>query len=249
MISVTSQSRRDTSSLPVVTEAINEPRLCSSELSNLTSLLQEVARGNQRALSILYTCTAAQAYSLALRIVRSKECAQEIVCDVFVYVWQNSRTYDAARGSVRSWLAIIVRNRAIDRVRKNSRYRFLSEQLFNMPSAELGRRPEEFLSNYQDGRSVYAALAHLPPLRQTLLRLAFFEGLTHEEIAFRTGLRLGTVKSHVRRSLRSLRKAMDHPVRAGDEVGQAGVALKHKTIKDCVAKHVAEDNGRISRYV
>jgi RNA polymerase sigma factor (sigma-70 family) len=163
MITAMSKPVRGSSPLPIVAEKINASRLCSSAPSDLTVLLEEVARGNKLALSDLYSATVTQAYSLASRILRSKECAQEIVCDVFVYVWQNAHTYDSTRGSVRAWLAIITRNRAIDRVRKNAQYRSSSEQLVNVSPAEGCGRPEDLLANFQEGNSVYAALAHVSP--------------------------------------------------------------------------------------
>jgi|ERR1700734_1149285 len=212
MTPVTSQTPTEPSPLPVVAETINSSHLHADASTDLSVLMAEIARGNKSALSALYTCTVTQTYSLALRVVRSKECAQEIVCDAFIFIWQNAHTYDVARGSVGAWLATITRNRAIDRVRRNALYRFTSEQLANVPLTARSARSEELQSNFQNGSTVYAALARLSSLRQNLLSLAFFEGLTHKEIAIRAGLPLGTVKSHLRRSLRLLRDAIDKKV-------------------------------------
>jgi RNA polymerase sigma-70 factor (ECF subfamily) len=174
---------------------------------DLELLIARISAGDLLALSLLHAALASRLYGVARRVLRSHECAQEIVCDVFVHVWQRSADYDASRGTVIGWLSTAARNRAIDRLRSHRR---------RIPLATFGMSQESetaepayaALVQFQEGVSVHAALSILSPLRQQLLVLAFFDGLTHEQIADRVALPLGTVKSHLRRALRSMRGAL-----------------------------------------
>jgi len=159
------------------------------------------------ALALLHAALAPRLYGVARRVLRSHECAQEIVCDVFVHVWQRSADYDASRGTVIGWLCTAVRNRAIDRLRSYSR-RIPLAPFDERQESETAEPPHAALVQFQEGVSVHAAMSILSPLRQQLLVLAFFDELTHEQIADRVALPLGTVKSHLRRALRSMRGSL-----------------------------------------
>ena len=170
----------------------------------LEQLLQAVAAGDQSALSRIYALTVAQVIAIARCTLRSKEDAEEVACDVYKQVWERAAAYDAARGSVMAWLAIMTRNRAIDRFRQrrntisldDERYGTLAESLTGTAAG-----PEQLLSLFEEGTAVHRALESLSSQRRRLLGLAFFQGLTHEEIAAMVGMPLGTVKSHLRRAL------------------------------------------------
>jgi RNA polymerase sigma-70 factor (ECF subfamily) len=168
-------------------------------------IVERISGGDESALSDLYQRFAVPVHQVARRILRSHECAQEIVCDVFVHAWQNATHYDPTRGSVRAWLIIATRHRAIDRLRSYRRYRVCSEQWAGGRPWTEPLHPDEILAQYQEGTSVHSALAAQTPLRRHLLAMAFFEDLTHEEISQEIGLPLGTVKSHLRRALKIMR--------------------------------------------
>jgi RNA polymerase sigma factor (sigma-70 family) len=163
-----------------------------------------MARGEQAAFSTLYKQTVAQVFAIARSMLRNQEDAEEIVCDVYTFAWQRAHAYDFTRGSVMAWLSVMTRNRAVDRLRQrrvtisldDERQDELSKSLV---SETLG--PDQILAQFQSGSAVHRALSVLSEQRRRLIGLAFFQGLTHEEIALVVGMPLGTVKSHVRRAL------------------------------------------------
>jgi RNA polymerase sigma factor (sigma-70 family) len=182
-----------------------------TDVPALGALIGAVAAGDQDALSNLYELTVARVFAIARSIVDCKEDAEEIVCDVYLHVWQQAREYDAARGNVMAWLTIMARNRAIDRIRKRRNTVSLDDELQPGLTASLAGEdtaPDQILAQFQAGSAVHRALGSLTPLRRRLLGLAFFRGLSHREIAEALGLPLGTVKSHVRRSLAELQVSL-----------------------------------------
>lgn len=181
------------------------------DAGDLASLVGRIAAGDKAALSMLYESTVAQVLAMARAVLRSKEDAEEIVCDVYVHVWQRAADFDATRGNVMAWLLIMAKNRAIDRIRQRRNTVSLDDEreaglASTLVSTEL--RPDEILSQFQSGSAVHRALASLTPLRRKLLGLAFFRGLSHQEIAASLDIPLGTVKSHVRRALTTLHSAL-----------------------------------------
>jgi len=175
-----------------------------ADAAELQSLISRISAGCESALATLYLRLAGSLHRVARRIVGSNECAQEVVADVFVFVWQNAAAFDPARGTVRAWLHVATRHRAIDRRRSYRRHASMSDTSLDA----LGSDPsfvDQSMWPFQDVTSVHLALSALSPLRRRLLSMAFFDELTHQEIALRSGLPLGTVKSHVRRALLTMR--------------------------------------------
>lgn len=208
----TSKARRAQPLSNPIRRSINEPGVAIAVPDDLSALVRAIMHGDECALLNLYNHSVGKTYSLAFRIVRSKECAQEVVCDVFFEVWRKAHVYDPRRGSVQAWLNVITRNRAIDRLRGNLRHVALSQRVFSEEIAMQIPQPEELLSSLQECSSVHVALSQLSPLRQMFVGLSFVDGFSHEEIAAIIGVPLGTVKSHVRRALLSLREALGRPV-------------------------------------
>ena len=187
---------------------------------DLPAMLRSVANGDQRALSALQKRLSEPLHQIARRIVGSHECAQEIVCDVFVYLWKNAKTYDVTKGTVNAWLTSVTRNRAIDRLRSSRRHRLLHERLLNerfslLVSLADFARPDDVLTQFENASSLHRAMRSLSSLRQHLLTLSFFEDLSHEEISSRIDLPLGTVKSHLRRALHVLHSKLERDRRVG----------------------------------
>jgi RNA polymerase sigma-70 factor, ECF subfamily len=176
--------------------------------AGLEELVLAMARGDEGALSRIYQSTFAEVSAIARCMLRCKEDAEEIVLDVYACAWERARAYDAKRGTVMAWLTVMARNRAIDRLRQRRQSLSLDDEQNEALAASLvtyAPSPEQLLNQFESGVAVHGALGRLSGQRRRLLGMAFFEGLSHQEIADAEGLPLGTVKSHVRRSLAKLK--------------------------------------------
>jgi RNA polymerase sigma factor (sigma-70 family) len=173
----------------------------------LEDLVRAMAGGDTSALSLIYERSVAQVFAICRAVLRCKEDAEEVVCDVYTNAWQRASTYDPGRGSVIAWLAVMARNRAVDRLRRRRQALSLDDDRHGALAASLAGEalgPEQVLAQFQAGSAVHRALQSLNTQRRRLLGLAFFQGLSHQEIAHATGMPLGTVKSHMRRALAAL---------------------------------------------
>jgi RNA polymerase sigma-70 factor, ECF subfamily len=186
-------------------------------------LAQRIRSGDRTALAEAYDRHASVALAVALRVVADREGAEDLVHDAFVAVWQKIDRFDPARGSLRSWIVTIVRNRAIDRLRANR------------PSIEIGEADERSLlqtgpNPTWDGAlarlgaaQLRAAVGELPAEQREAIELAYFGGHTYREIATLTGVPLGTATSRLRLALARLREQLRQTdaapvgVRAGDD--------------------------------
>jgi RNA polymerase sigma-70 factor (ECF subfamily) len=175
----------------------------------LTELLAAVRRRDEAALSKLYNATAAKVHGLARTILNNAADADEVLGDTYLQAWQSASRFDPARGSVLAWLMMICRSRALDLLRQR-RSRAQAESTITCLALENAQpAAEDLLRQVQAGTAIHRALGALTPLRRQLLTLAFFRGLSHQEIAVAARLPVGTVKSHLRRSLQNLRGALD----------------------------------------
>lgn len=175
----------------------------------LRALHARIVARDSEALGALFTQAGGRLFALANAILRSREDAEEVVCDTFTQVWNDAHRFDPGRASVMGWLTVICRSRALDKRRQRRN----PAQVVDIASAHELEDPQpmpvDLLSLLEQGTRVRRALADLPPERRELIAMAFLEGLSHQEIAERTNLPLGTVKSHVRRSLLQLRDALE----------------------------------------
>lgn len=178
--------------------------------TELPELVQAVASGDRQALARLYDVTVARVYHLAYALMRDAADAEEIACDVYLQVWQRGVDYDAARGSVIAWLLIRCRSLALDRLRRRRAREAAVATLAKQPTPMEENETVENLLGLLDNRSaIRRALGELPGIQCRLIALSFFKGLSHGEIALALQLPLGTVKSHIRRGLQALRKALE----------------------------------------
>jgi RNA polymerase sigma-70 factor (ECF subfamily) len=177
--------------------------------ADLSELIGEMLRGNERALEELYDATVGKLYALAAAILKSVEDAEEVVCMTYAYAWANASRYDAARGNVLGWLLMLCRSRALDCLRRRQLSLVSADTMLLDNMEAEGGRPDDILSLMQQRSDVYAALLHLTPERRQLVSLAFLQGMSHQEIAHATGMALGTVKSHLRRALAQLREQLE----------------------------------------
>ncbi len=174
-------------------------------------LLAAMARGDKAALAALYDSLARPLYSLAFRVTNDATEAQDIVQDVFLQMWNKAANFDSSRGSVFGWAATLTRNRAIDRVRmRKRRSELLAEAAPDLqPAAPAGDSDSAgSLWVQEKAGAVRSALTRLAPEQQTAIELAFFSGLTQQEIAARLNEPLGTIKARIRRGLLKLRETL-----------------------------------------
>jgi len=169
------------------------------------ALLRRVAAGDESALASLYDRYAGVIYSVTNRILRDTGAAEEVVQDIFYQLWRSASQFDLARGSLPGWLLVIARNRAIDRLRGRSR-KLLEETMEPVATA---LALDTSAAQAEAMAKVRAALGSLPANQREALELAYFEGLTHTEIADRTGEPLGTIKTRLRTAVQSLKKALN----------------------------------------
>jgi RNA polymerase sigma-70 factor (ECF subfamily) len=143
------------------------------------------------------------AYSVALRVLRDQGQAEDVVQEVFLQIWKNSSSFVRDRGSLGAWLVVVTRNRAIDHLRRRKPTDSV-EDVVLASSIDVASEAER--NNLME--RVRSVLDTLPQEQQQSMQLAFFEGLSHSEIAERTGDPLGTVKTRIRQALISIRKAL-----------------------------------------
>lgn len=167
-----------------------------------TRLMQTAARGDATALSALYDRHAPVLLAVAQRIVGRGREAEDLLHDVFVEAWRHAADYDRARGTVKAWLLLRMRSRALDRKRAEGRSKVVLAPDGQAPEvADAGQDP----SLAPDRAVVRRALAALAGDQREVLTLAYFDGLTSSEIATHLGIPIGTVKSRVARALAQLR--------------------------------------------
>jgi RNA polymerase sigma-70 factor (ECF subfamily) len=165
-----------------------------------------MARGDHEALAELYDRHSRLVYSLALRIIRDQGEAEDIVQEVFSQAWRQAARYEARRGNVVAWLLNLTRSRAIDRLRgRQSRPEAASEGLLAIDIPDLAMPVDDQLSLEGRASRVRSAMKELSVLQRVAIELAFYEGLTHAEIAERLELPLGTVKTRIRQGLLKLK--------------------------------------------
>jgi RNA polymerase sigma-70 factor (ECF subfamily) len=171
-------------------------------------LLVLIAGGEVRAVGVLYDRYASTLFPIALRIVRDRSEAEDVLHDAFVAVNERAKQYAAERGSVIAWLVTLVRNLSIDRTRRRDRRGILARDVIAHEPPASARDPERLTSDAAEADKIRRALASLPEAQRHTLEIAFFEGLTYPEIAARENVPLGTIKSRAARALAALRDAL-----------------------------------------
>jgi RNA polymerase sigma-70 factor (ECF subfamily) len=179
------------------------PRTPESGLDDL-DLLSQIATGDQNAMSVFFDRYSGMVYSVALRVLRDAGEAEDVMQEIFIQIWQNPQSYVAGRGSLGGWLVVTARNRSIDKLRR--RKPTDPVELFTLPSPlNLAQESERNLLI----EKIQNAMTRLRAEQRSSLQLAFFEDLTHSEIAEKTGDPLGTIKTRIRLALIAIRKELN----------------------------------------
>lgn len=167
------------------------------------ALVTAIRSGDQAAMAELYDRYSAIVYSVALRVLQDTGAAEDVLQEIFMQLWRHPGAFDASRGNMGAWLAVIARNRAIDALRRRKPEDDIEDVVVSVEP--------DFASVADRARvmeKVRGALDGMPAPQRAALEMAYFEGLTHAEIAEKTGEPLGTVKTRIRTGLLSLRKVL-----------------------------------------
>lgn len=200
----------DADTLAAAEAAEREARTVPAALDDaaLAALIHRVSTHDDKALAALYDATSGRVFGLVSRIVSDAGLAEEVVEDTYWQVWRQALRFDAERGRPLTWLLAMARSRAIDAVRRRERRALvpLGDEEQAALQDEATPSPPDLLAATHGEHMLHQALAALDAKPRQLIALAFFRGLTHDEIAGVTGLPLGTVKSQIRRSLQALKQ-------------------------------------------
>ena len=176
-----------------------EPRAGLSD----AALVAAIRSGKESAMAELYDRYSGVVYSVSLRVLGDTGAAEDVLQEVFLQLWRNPDLFDSSRGNLAPWLAVIARHRAIDALRRRRPENDIADIVVSVEpdfagEAERSRTMEK----------VRGALQTMPAMQRSALEMAYFEGLTHSEIADKTGEPLGTIKTRIRTGLLSLRKVL-----------------------------------------
>jgi RNA polymerase sigma-70 factor (ECF subfamily) len=169
--------------------------------TNDEALMSAMRSGDESAMGALYDRYSGLVYSVALRVLGDTGAAEDILQDIFIQVWRNPAQFDSRRGNIGPWLAVIARNRAIDVLRKRHPEDDIADTPISITPDMAGDA-----SRNQVMEKVRSALTTMPAAQRTALEMAYFEGLSHSEIAEKSGEPLGTIKTRIRSGLLTLRK-------------------------------------------
>ena len=173
------------------------------------ALVQRLLQRDVSAFEELYERHSRMVYGLVLRIVQQASTAEEVVQDIFLQLWRNASQYDVSRGPFLPWLLTLARNRALDQLRlKSERQRRREEQTEELPPVVTAPDFEGSLDEKRRATRVRELIASLQPQQKRAIELAYFEGLSHSEIAAKLQEPLGTVKSWIRNGLLKLKEGL-----------------------------------------
>lgn len=174
----------------------------------LADLMPRIAGGDRAALRQLYQATSSKLFGVCLRILSNRDESEDVLQEVYITIWRRADRFEAGRASVMAWISTIARNRAIDRLRARGPLAH-AEPVEEMQIEDEAPRAEALLEAAQDGEALGKCLSELDARTETVIRTAFFEGVTYEALAQRMETPLGTVKSWIRRGLLKLKGCLE----------------------------------------
>jgi RNA polymerase sigma-70 factor (ECF subfamily) len=166
-------------------------------------LVSAIRSGDEGAMATLYDRYSAIVYAVALRVLADTGAAEDVLQEVFMQLWRNPGMFDSSRGSLAPWLTVIARNRAIDALRKRRPESDVEDVVLAVETDMAGEADRGRVM-----QKVRGALSEMAAPQRTALEMAYFEGLSHSEIAAKTGEPLGTIKTRIRAGLLTLRRAV-----------------------------------------
>jgi RNA polymerase sigma-70 factor, ECF subfamily len=178
----------------------------SADINTMTSdlaLVTAIRSGDQDAMAALYDRFSSIVYAVALRVLQDTAAAEDVLQDIFMQLWRNPGAFDASRGNMAAWLAVIARHRAIDALRRRRPEDDIEDVIVSVePDLASDADRSRTMARVRD------ALGAMSLPQRSALEMAYFEGLTHADIAQKTGEPLGTIKTRIRTGLLSLRKVL-----------------------------------------
>jgi RNA polymerase sigma-70 factor (ECF subfamily) len=189
---------------------MNRPMMTANAPGNsreLVGLLDGIARGERAALAALYQRTSAKLYGVCLRLLGSEEDAQDALQDAYATVWQKAARFDASKASPITWLCVVARNKAIDRLRQRPVAGDDLEMALAIPDSGLSAL--ELVEQAQESDRLLRCLEELEERSRAMIRAAFLDGASYSQLAERESVPLGTMKSWIRRGLLRLRGCLE----------------------------------------
>jgi RNA polymerase sigma-70 factor (ECF subfamily) len=175
---------------------------------DLVQIMSRIAAGEREALRRLYAATSAKLFGVCLRILSDREESEDVLQEVYVTIWRRADRFDASRASVMTWLSTIARNRAIDRLRSRRMLAY-AEPIEGRELADDGPSAETLLEAAGEEARLHKCLSQLDQRTESVIRTAFFGGVTYEALAQSLDTPLGTVKSWIRRGLAKLKGCLE----------------------------------------
>ena len=178
--------------------------------SVLVSLVTRIANKDETAMEELFDLVFERLRAFASRVVRDPSLAEEIAEDTLFQAWREANRFDVNRGKVVTWLLTICRSHALDALRRVDVAESVEDpDFFRLHAVSLNAEPEDVINQFETGNAINNALMRLPPNERQIVSLAFFRGLTHQEIADHWQMPLGTVKTLMHRAFSRLRVTLD----------------------------------------
>ncbi len=176
---------------------------------SLETLLAQIALGNRAAFEALYRGSSSRLFGICLRVLTQRAEAEDALQEVYTAVWRKAAQFDPAKASASAWLAMIARNKAIDRLRSMPAQQMRASLELAENVEDPGASPPQQVQTATDRAQLEHCLERLEPRRRSLIRAAFFDGQTYEELAANVAAPLGSIKSWIRRGLLQLRECLD----------------------------------------
>jgi RNA polymerase sigma-70 factor, ECF subfamily len=185
---------------------------------HLATLLAKTGLGDRHAFAALYETTKSKLFAVSLRIVRERHLAEEVLQDSFVKIWHHAADYATTKSAPMTWMTAIVRNRSLDIVRRPNLEVADEDDFFTLNVEDERPTPPDSLATKRDEAHIVRCMHGLEGEQHKAISLAFFQGLSHSEVANKLGKPLGTVKTHIRRGLVKLKTCLDGHVNDSDSI-------------------------------
>jgi len=189
----------------------------SPSADHLADLMARTGMGDRRAFAELYESTKSKLFGVSLRIVHERQIAEEVLQDSFVKIWHHAAEYATAKSAPMTWMSAIVRNRSLDIVRRPDLEVADDEDYFARNMADESPAAVDALAAKRDEAQIERCMKRLEGEQHKAIAMAFFQGLSHSEVAGKLGKPLGTVKTHIRRGLLKLKDCLDGHVNDSSE--------------------------------